>query len=105
MVKINEGDIFSKRNSNTIAQELQSIKEHKEKGSVVQPLSASEEVGGITTEPKSVYKVKDLIHNTQENDKELLGIKGMTLFSRSNSSFRLKEEDENSIVDINKEEG
>ena len=42
----------------------------KEKGSAVQPLNASKEVGGITTKPNSANKVKDLIHNTQENDKK-----------------------------------
>ena len=42
----------------------------KEKGSAVQPLNASKEVGGITTKPNSANKVKDLIHNTQEDDKK-----------------------------------
>ena len=43
----------------------------KEKGSAVQPLNASKEVGGITTKPNSANKVKDLIHNTQEDDKKI----------------------------------
>lgn len=44
----------------------------KEKGSAVQPLNASKEVGGITTKPNSANKVKDLIHNIQEDDKKNL---------------------------------
>lgn len=59
---------------------LYNVSMHKEKGSVVQPLNASEEVGGITTEPKSVYKIKELIHNSQELDKEIVGISGETRF-------------------------
>ena len=59
---------------------LYNVSMHKEKGSVVQPLNASKEVGGITTKPNSAYKVKDLIHNTQELDKEILGIEGKTHF-------------------------
>ena len=59
---------------------LYNVSMHKEKGSVVQPLNASEEVGGITTEPKSVYKIKELIHNSQELDKEIVGIFGETRF-------------------------
>lgn len=62
---------------------LYNVSMHKEKGSAVQPLSASKEVGGITTKPISAYKVKDLIHNTQENDKKILGIEDKTtLFSK-----------------------
>ena len=49
----------------------------KEKGSAVQPLNASKEVGGITTKPNSANKVKDLIHNTQENDKKVNLIKNI----------------------------
>lgn len=59
---------------------LYNVSMHKEKDSVVQPLNASEEVGGITTEPKSIYKNKDLIHNSQELDKEIVGISGRTRF-------------------------
>jgi hypothetical protein len=39
---------------------------YKENSSAVQPLNASNEVGGITAEPYSFYKIKDLIHNSQE---------------------------------------
>ena len=35
--------------------------------------------------PDSVYKVKDLIHNSQEEDKKLVGIEGNTLFSTSSN--------------------
>ena len=55
---------------------------HKEKGSAVQPLNASKEVGGITTKPNSIYKGKDLIHNTQENDKNKFNHKQYGLFTR-----------------------
>ena len=55
----------------------------KEKGSAVQPLNASKEVGGgITTKPNSANKVKDLIHNTQENDKNKFNQKQYGLFTR-----------------------
>lgn len=59
---------------------LYNISMHKENSSAVQPLNASNEVGGITAEPYSYYKVKDLIHNSQEIDKEIVGISENTRF-------------------------
>ena len=53
---------------------------HKEKGSAVLPLSASKEVGGITTKPISVYKINDLIYNTQESYKIILCIENNLTF-------------------------
>ena len=55
---------------------------HKEKGSAVLPLSASKEVGGITTKPISVYKINDLIYNTQESYKIILCIENNLTFFR-----------------------
>lgn len=55
---------------------------HKEKGSAVQPLNASKEVGGITTKPNSANKVKDLIHNAQENDIKINLIKNNMDYSQ-----------------------
>lgn len=60
---------------------LYNVSMHKENGSVVQPLNASKEVGGITTKPYPAYKFKDLIHNTQEIDKKIVGINNTTRFS------------------------
>ena len=37
--------------------------------------------GGITTKPYPTYEVKDLIHNTQEIDKKIVGINNTTRFS------------------------
>ena len=54
---------------------------HKENGSAIQPLNASNEVGGIIAKPQSRYEVKDLIHNSQEIDKQIVGVEGETLFS------------------------
>lgn len=59
---------------------LYNVSMHKEKNSAVQPLNASNEVGGITAEPNSYYKVKDLIHNSQKIDKEIVGISDNTRF-------------------------
>lgn len=60
---------------------LYNVSMHKEKGSAIQLLNASNEVGSITAKPQSAYKVKDLIHNSQEQDKKLLGISNKTKFS------------------------
>ncbi len=50
---------------------LYNVSMHKENDSVIQPLNASNEVGGgITTKPYPTCEVKDLIHNTQEIDKK-----------------------------------
>ena len=60
---------------------LYNVSMHKERGSAIQPLNASDEVGGITAKPQSFYKVKELIHNSQEIDKKNLGINEVTRFS------------------------
>ena len=60
---------------------LYNVSLHKENGSAIQPLNASNEVGGIIAKPQSRYKVKDLIHNSQEIDKQIVGVEGETLFS------------------------
>ena len=60
---------------------LYNVSMHKERGSAIQPLNASDEVGGITAKPRSFYKVKELIHNSQEIDKKNLGINEVTRFS------------------------
>ena len=62
---------------------------HKEKGSAVLPLSASKEVGGITTKPISAYKVNDLIYNTQESYKIILCIENNLTF------FHISKEEDN----------
>jgi hypothetical protein len=64
---------------------LYNVSIHKEKSSAVQPLNASNEVGGITAKPYSYYKVKDLIHNSQEEDKKILGL-------NENTRFRVKDD-------------
>ena len=66
---------------------LYNVSMHKERGSAVQPLSASDEVGGITAKPQSFYKVKELIHNSQEIDKKNLGINEITRFSLQEPIF------------------
>ena len=76
---------------------LYNVSIHKEKGSEVQPLNASNEVGGITSKPISVYKVKDLIHNTQEIDKKILNLDEVT-------RFRFTQE-EQGIIDKAKADG
>ena len=60
---------------------LYNVSMHKERGYAIQPLNASDEVGGITAKPQSFYKVKKLIHNSQEIDKKILGINEVTRFS------------------------
>ena len=62
----------------------------KGKGSAVQPLNASKEVGGITTKPNSANKVKDLIHNTQENDKKVNLIKNNMDYSQEKRKVVIK---------------
>lgn len=66
---------------------LYNVSMHKERGSAVQPLSASDEVGGITAKPQSFHKVKELIHNSQEIDKKNLGINEITRFSLQEPIF------------------
>ena len=47
---------------------------HKEKTPLNTNLSATNNGAGVQSNGVSVYKVKDLIHSTQEKDKKLLGI-------------------------------
>lgn len=44
------------------------------------PLMLQTKWGGITAEPYSYYKVNGLIHNSQEIDKEIVGISENTRF-------------------------
>ena len=54
------------------------------------PVAQNVSPEGLPIYPTSadVYKVKDLIHNTQEHDKVLLGLEGQT-------RFRVEEEERN----------
>lgn len=62
---------------------LYNVSMHKERGSAIQPLNASNEVGGITAKPQSFYKVKELIHNSQEIDKKILELMRLLVFLSS----------------------
>lgn len=55
------------------------------------PVAQNVSPEGLPIYPTSadVYKVKDLIHNTQEQDKVLLGLDGITLFSVDEASEEL----------------
>ena len=53
----------------------------RERDSQYLQLNAPTELGSVITEPQSAYKVKDLIHNSKEQDKKLLGISNKTKFS------------------------
>lgn len=75
---------------------LYNVSMHKEKSSAVQPLNASNEVGGITAKPYSFYKIKDLIHNSQEIDKKILGL-------NENTRFRVKDDATETIFAAAKE--
>ena len=66
---------------------------HKEKGSAVLPLSASKEVGGITTKPISAYKVNDLIYNKQESYKIILCIENNLTF------FCVSQKEDNAYIE------
>lgn len=62
---------------------LYNVSMHKEKGSQRKQLNAPTELGSDITNLKTAYKVKDLIHNSQTVDKEILGIDAETLFNKT----------------------
>ena len=60
---------------------LYHVSMHEEKASPDTNVGTHESGLVYSDNAKSRYKVNDLIHSTQENDKKILGITGKTLFS------------------------